>query len=178
MRITGGIAFLLVVLSFLGAFGAAAAPLVFVLPSSTVPSQAEFTVALMLDTGGDDVLGLHVSIQFDNAIVQLNRIDPGTWFTTSGVDYFFWDYTHSGTELIHFAASRLGSASTTGGQVAVMHFTALMGGISPLTFLGCDVRDFQNQPLDADHSTGDRIVIDEAIPADPTTFGEVKALFR
>ncbi|MGD9547222.1 MAG: cohesin domain-containing protein [Candidatus Krumholzibacteriia bacterium] len=178
MRITGGIAFLLVLLSCLGAYGAVAAPLVFVLPSSTVPSQADFTVALMLDTGGDDVLGLHVSIQFDNAIVQLNRIDPGAWFTFSGVGSYFYDYTHPGTDEIHFAGSRLGSATTTGGQVAVMHFTALMGGTSPLDFEICEVRNFLNESLGADHSTDDQIVIDEAIPSDPTTFGEVKALFR
>jgi len=65
-----------------------------------------------------------------------------------------------------------------GGQIGICRFTALEAGISPLDFLGVEVRDFQNQDVHAGHSFGDRIVIDQAIPVEPGSFGRVKALFR
>ena len=119
-----------------------------------------------------------ISLSFDPLLVRLEGIDPGAWFTEGGAEWFFWDYTHPGTELIHFTGSRLGSASSVGGQIGICRFTALEAGISPLDFLGVEVRDFQNQDVHAGHSFGDRIVIDQAIPVEPGSFGRVKALFR
>ena len=157
---------------------AGAAQTVFVQPPESVPAQEDFTLAVVLDTGGAEVLGLEISLSFDPLLVRLEGIDPGDWFTGGGAEWFFWDYTHPGTELIHFTGSRLGSASSAGGPVGICRFTALEPGISPLDFLGVEVRDFQNQDVHAGHSFGDRIVIDQAISAESGSFGRVKALFR
>ena len=169
---------LLVLCAALAGPSRSSAQMVTVQPPVSSPLGEEFTVSIVLDTGGIGVLGLEVSLSFDATIVQLIGIDPGPWFTAGDADYFFWDYTHAGTELIHFSASRLGSAEAVGGEVAVCRFTALKAGVSLLDFLGVEVRDFQNQNLFAGHSSGDKIIIDEAVETDRASFGGVKSLFR
>lgn len=169
---------LLAPLGLLVLVAAGAAQTVFVQPPESVPAQEEFTLAVVLDTAGVEVLGLEISLSFDPLLVRLEGIDPGAWFTDGGAEWFFWDYTHTGTELIHFTGSRLGSASSTGGQVAVCRFTAQEAGISPLDFLGVEVRDFLNQDVHAGHSYGDRIVIDQAVAVVPDSFGGIKSLYR
>lgn len=157
---------------------APSAQTVFVQPPESIPAEESFTLAIVLDCADAGVLGVEIALSFDASLVRLEGIDPGAWFTGSGVDWFFWDYTHPGTELIHFTGSLLGSASAADGELAVCRFTALDPGVSPLDFLTVEVRDFQNQDLDAAHSYGDRIVIDQAIPDRAVGFGSLKAIYR
>lgn len=157
----------------------AAAQLVSVHPPTTQPSTEIFDVEILLDPLGESIMGVEVTIGFDENIVSLLEILPGGWFTTPPADqYFFWDYTHPGTELIHFTGSSLGQALGVGGTLAICRFQALEAGICPLDFLGLDVRDGENHRLDAEHSSGDRIIIDDAVDVDPHTLEAVKALYR
>jgi hypothetical protein len=165
-------------LTFAGGIQPLVAQTLSVNPPNSVPDEEEFTIAIVLDAGGYSVMGIEASISFNEYILQLDGIDPGPWFTGLGHEYFFWDYTHPGTELIHFAGSSLGSAVPTSAVVAICRFTALNAGISPLDFLGVDIRNSQNVRLISDHSSGDSITIDGAIPVTGHTLGRVKALYR
>lgn len=157
----------------------AAAQLVSVVPATSTPTVDFFDVEIVLDPQGASVMGAEVSIRFDTNIVRLLEILPGDWYTTPPADeYFFWDYTHPGTELIHFAGTSLGQALDVGGTLAICRFEAVGAGICPLDFLGLDVRDGENNRLDADHSSGDRIIIDDAVPTDSCALDAVKALYR
>lgn len=101
----------------------AAAQLVSVHPPTTQPSTEIFDVEILLDPLGESIMGVEVTIGFDENIVSLLEILPGGWFTTPPADqYFFWDYTHPGTELIHFTGSSLGQALGVGGTLAICRF--------------------------------------------------------
>lgn len=173
-----GVLFSCLVLVIAAGFSPASAQTLYVEPASSQPEDVEFTVAIVLDTDGQSVMGMDVSLAFNEFLVQLDGIDPGPWFTALDPDYFFWDYTHTGTELIRFTGSSLGSAVTASGVVAVCRFTALAAGISPVTFLLTDLRDGQNAMLECGHSTGDKIIIDGAVPVGRYGLGQIKALFR
>ena len=168
------------ILSFLCLFlaSSAVAQHLSVDPPTSQPDTEEFTLDIVLDPEGATVMGMEVSLSFDNLVVRLDGIDAGPWFTVSAPDPFFWDYTHPGTELIYFTGASLGVGLEVGGVVATCRFTALAGGISPVNFLGTDLRDPENSVLPTTHSTGDLIIIDAAIAADEPTWGQVKALYR
>ncbi len=147
-------------------------------PSVSVPVTMVFTVDLRIDAVGSQVKGAEVAVDFDPAIVALDAVTPGDWVTTQGLLYYFYDYTTGGTSSIHFAMSFLDGVATDGGVLAVCHFTAIDVGTSPLDFVDVDVRDIDNQTLPFLHSTGDQIVIEQAVATEPTTFGAIKSLFR
>ncbi len=156
----------------------AAAQTVSMVPHVAMPTTTEFTVYFHLDTDTNDVMGVEISATFNDAVVQLDGIDAGDWFTASGLDWFFWDYTTPGTGTIHFTGALLNQGRTASGVIAVCRFTALAPGVSPVDFTDVDVRDAANQPYPAGHSVDDLIIIDDAIPADSLSFGQVKALYR
>lgn len=157
----------------------AAAQLVSIDPPTTEPASDVFDVLILLDPQGESVMGVEVSIRFDTNIVKLLEVLPGDWYTTPPADqYFFWDYTHPGTELIHFAGTSLGQPLDVGGTLAICRFEAVGAGICPLDFLGLDVRDGDNNRLNAEHSSGDRIIIDAAVATDSCPLESVKALYR
>ena len=155
-----------------------AAQTVALLPPVTIPTTLEFVVEVTLQTGGDEVMGLEASLSFDSSIVRLDAIDPGPWFTDAPQPHFYWDYTHEGTELVRFTGALLGSGSTADGTVALCRFTALSAGVSPVEFLGLEVRGPDNADLGATHSTGDRIIIEQAVSADAVAWGTLKAAWR
>ncbi len=172
--------FLAIAIFLIIATGAALghAQTVYVEPTTSQPEENVFTLDIVLDTEGQEVMGLEISISFNELIVHLDGIDPGPWFTDLGHEWFFWDYTHPETELIHFTGSSLGSGVTTSGVVATCRFTALQPGISPLDFLGVDIRDPHNTRLIADHSSGDSIIIDAAVSTEDLSLDFIKALYK
>ena len=164
-------------LTVLLAAAAVPAQTVFFDPAVTSPLAKEFTVVLAV-AGPDPVMGVDLVFTYDPTVVRLDAVDAGTFFTGSGFDYQFWNdpYVPAGT--VHVSAAQLGSAAPATGSLAVFRFYALDVGVSPLYFLSLTVRDGANQDMQAEHSTGDRIIIDEAIPTDDLSFGHVKALYR
>jgi hypothetical protein len=148
-------------------------------PSETVPSTENFTVDLVLDTGGVTIMGADVLFSFDPAVVQLDSVTVGDWFVTAAEPHFFWA---DAGQALPYQAHVTGTVMTTGragaGSLAVLHFTALAAGFSPLDFQSVSLRDPLNAPVPHTRSTGDQIVIDGAIDADGASFGSVKALWR
>lgn len=143
-------------------------------PSLTIPDQTDFTVDLRINAQADEVIGVHVVVNYDAAVVRLDRVEAGSWLEALGVagsGYFFHDFTPE-VELgvLRFDAAALGGVGLGAGQLAVCHFTALGPGTSPLTFVTTEVRGSANEDLGFGHSTGDLIRIDPGqIYFDPST---------
>ena len=147
-------------------------------PPVSIPVAVDFDVEIDLAADGASTMGVEVAATFDPAIVRLNGISPGGWFTAAGQPFYFHDYTTAGASTIHFAAALLGDDRVADGTLAVCHFSALMAGVSPLVFVDVDVRDGTNLDLGAAHSVGDRIIIQTVIPVDASAWGDVKSLWR
>lgn len=161
---------------------ALAAPLcaqtVSMVPHIAEPVTYSFSVYIYLDSDFQDVQGVEISMTFDNTIVHLNGIAAGDWFTSSGLEYFFWDYTTPGTDTIHFTGALLHQGQVANGVIGICSFTALAQGISPVDFVDVDVRNSVNTDLGAAHSTGDLIIIDLAVANESLSFGAIKTLYR
>jgi hypothetical protein len=171
--------FLVVPALFPGGDQAALAQQLFVAPPVSTPTDFFFTVDIGIDCAGQAVKGVEAILAFDPFLLQLTAITPGPWYTGTGLDYYFFDYTPidpPGT--IHFASSVLDGTNDQSLTIATCHFTALGFGSTPVIFQDVDVRGPTNIDLGFGHSTGDLIIIDPAVPVVATSFGELKALFR
>ncbi len=157
---------------------AAQAQILRVDPHVSIPDNEVFTIDIRVECAGQAVMGVETSIAFDPYLVRLDSIVPGPWFTASGEDFFFWDYTVPGTSNIHFASSLLDAESDQDECVAICYFSVLTYGQSPLIFQDVDLRNGVNDPLPFDHSTGDLIILDDAVAVESTGLGRLKALYR
>jgi len=155
-----------------------AAQTVSMVPHVAVPDTSVFSVYVYLDSDLQDVQGVEIAMTFDNTIVRLDGIDEGDWFSDSGLEHFFFDYTTAGTDTIHFTGALLHEGRTADGVLGICNFTALAVGVSPVDFVDVDVRDSDNVDLEAAHSSGDQIIIEAAIAAESLGFGDVKRLYR
>jgi len=163
----------------LGDMPTAVAQELFVDPTISIPSEFNFTVDIAIDCAGLAVKGVEAVLAFDPLLLHLDAITAGPWYTDSGQDYFFFDYTDVDPEgVIHFASSILDGTNDQSLTIAVCHFTALDFGSTAVIFQTVDVRGPDNMDLGFGHSIGDLILIDSAVPVTATTFGELKALFR
>lgn len=152
---------------------------VFMDPSVSTPDEFVFTVDIAIDCAGQSVKGVEVKLAYDPFLLQLDAITPGPWYTGTGQDFFFFDYTPLEPQgVIHFASSVLDGDNDQDLTIAVCHFTALGFGTTPLVFQDVDVRDPDNLNLGFGHSTGDLVIMDPAVPVTSASFGAVKALFR
>ena len=153
-------------------------------PPSSAPVEPDFEVTIELAAEGQTVQGLDILFSFNPDVVTLSGVTAGDWFTASGLDHYFWLNPAPGGEPeaavqnVHISAALLGGGRSADGALAVLSFTAVNAGVSPLSFLGLTVRDDQNATLPATHSTGDEIVIDQSVPAGSRTMSAVKALWR
>jgi len=171
--------FLIAAVAIPGADHPAVAQELFVDPSISLPSEFVFTVDIAIDCAGLDVKGVETTLAFDPILLHLDAITPGPWYTETGLEYYFFDYTAiepQGT--IHFASSVLDGSNNQSLTIAVCHFTALGFGSTPVIFQDVDVRGPDNMDLGFGHSTGDLIHIDQAVPITTTTYGRLKVLFR
>jgi hypothetical protein len=136
-------------------------------------------VDIAIDCVGQAVKGVEAELTFDPLLLHLDAVTAGSWYTDTGRDYYFFDYTSVDPQgTIHFASSVLDGTNDQSLTIAVCHFTVLDFGSTPVIFQDVDVRSPDNVDLGFGHSTGDLIQIDPAIPANGTSFGGLKALFR
>ncbi|MFO7610399.1 MAG: hypothetical protein R6X35_14635 [Candidatus Krumholzibacteriia bacterium] len=148
-------------------------------PAETVPATEVFTVALVLDTEGVTVMGADVLFTFDPAVVRLDSVTVGDWFTTAPQPYFFWaDAGGSVADLVQVTGSVMTTGRAGAGALAVLHFTALAAGFCDLEFRAVSLRDPLNASVPHTRSTGDRIIIEEAIGVGTASFGGLKARWR
>jgi hypothetical protein len=158
--------------------GEALANRFFVDPPTSTPSDTLFTVDLRRDAG-DVVQGFDARLVYDPSVVRLTGITAGDWLTAPLAPFALYNTSVAGEDTIRFSAALLGheAGSADAGVVAVLHFAALRVGVSPLEIVRLVARDAANAEVPFTHSTGDRIIIDQAVPADPVTLGRVKALY-
>jgi hypothetical protein len=146
-------------------------------PDPFIPYNQQFTVPLVLESGGLYVKGIEASITFDPALVTLDSVTAGPWYTDSGQSFFFWDYTAPFTYAIHFASAMLDGTSNADGVIALCHFSFAGFGVCPLDFTLVDVRDFENNELTFDSDSG-VIYLDEAVETKNVNFTALKAIYR
>lgn len=146
-------------------------------PGVSLPEFRDFTVEIAL-TGPQTVMGVDMVFTYDPYIVDLVTVEAGDWFTASGLDYQFWVDPLVPAGTVHLSTALLGAGAADGGGFAVLHFHAVSVGVVPLRFLSLTVRDDMNANLLAEHSTGDRIVIEPAVPVEAKSFGDLKVLYR
>jgi hypothetical protein len=168
---------LLLALSLLAGGGAAAQSLRLE-PSISRPVTRAFTIDVNAECLGRQVRAVEALVSFDPALVRLDSITPGAWFTGGGSQYFFGDFTGPGTGMIHFAGTLLDDPSDADATVARCHFTCLNAGQTDLTFQSVDVRDFNHAGLGFGHSAGDLIILDSAVWSQDCSFCALKAIYR
>ena len=148
-------------------------------PGETVPDAKVFTVDLRLDTQDVTIMGVDVLFSFLPSIVRLDSVTVGDWFTTAPQPHFFWcDPALAEPNLARVTGSVVTTGRAGAGALAVLHFTALEAGFCPLVFQSTVLRDPLNAGVPHTASTGDRIVIEEAIPAAGVSLGGLKSRWR
>jgi hypothetical protein len=159
--------------------GGASAQTLFFDPSHAFPQDLIFTVDLYIDCGGLAVKGVETALTFDPDLLRLDDVTPGPWFTGSGRQFFFFDYTDLEAQgNVHVASSILDGTHDQDEVFAVLHFSSRTFGTTPLTFTDVDVRGFDNADLGFAHSTNDSITIDPVVRTEPRPFGHLKAIYR
>ncbi len=146
-------------------------------PDPYFPVDQTFSVPLVLEAGGLAVKGVECIITYDPALVALNSITAGPWYTGSGQDFFFWDYTTGFTTDIHFASAMLDGTNSSDGIIAYCNFSFVGFGTCDLIFAESDIRDVNNDPLAFALDNG-MIVLDQAVENAPVKFNVLKAIYR
>ncbi len=146
-------------------------------PDPFIPASDSFAVPMIIETGGLSIKGIETIVTFDPALVSLDSITAGPWFTDSGQDYFFWDYTIPFTYAIHFASAMLDGTNSADGIIAYCHFSFLDYGSCPLDFTLVDVRDGNNADLGFGNDSG-LILLDPAVETKNVQFSSLKAIYR
>jgi len=146
-------------------------------PDPYIPFDEVFAVPLLLESGGAEVKGVEVTVTFDPALVVLDSITPGPWYTASGQDFFFWDYTTPFTYAIHFASAMLDGTNSADGIIAFCHFSFIDFGTCPLEFTDTDVRDVNNDPMGFGFDDG-LIFLNPAVETETVEFSSLKAIYR
>ncbi len=146
-------------------------------PDPFTPQDYIFTVPLVLESGGLSVKGVEAIVSFDTALVTLESITPGPWYTASGQDFFFWDYTTPTSDTIHFASAMLDGSRNADDIIAYCHFSFVDFGFCVLDFDLVDVRGVQNQDLGFASDDG-LIILGTAVGVEPIHFSTLKAIYR
>lgn len=146
-------------------------------PDPYIPIHEQFAVPLVLESGGMDIKGIEAIITFDSALVALDSITAGPWYTAAGQDYFFWDYTTPSVNTVHFASAMLDGVNNADGTIAFCHFSVLDFGVCPLQFTLADVRDVNNAELTFSVDSG-VILLNPAVDTDKLKFANLKAIYR
>ncbi len=146
-------------------------------PDPFIPQNAVFTVPLLLETDGHEVKGVESIISYDVALVVLDSISPGPWYTASSQNFFFWDYTSAGTSNIHFASAKLDGTSSNDDIIAYCHFSFIDFGSCVLGFEEVDVRDIDNQNIPFVSDNG-LIILGNAVQKQEIFFGTLKAIYQ
>jgi len=146
-------------------------------PDPFIPQDYVFTVPLVIESGGLEVKGVESLITFDPAMVKLDSITPGPWYTDSGQNFFFWDYTTPFTYAIHFASAMLDGTNNSDGIIAYCHFSFVDFGTCILDFNDVDLRDVNNQSLPFVSDNGE-IILGNAVSGKKVLFGGLKAIYK
>ena len=146
-------------------------------PDPFISEDYDFTVPLVIEAGGLEVKGVECQVSFDSALVSLTSITPGPWYTNSNQEFFFWDYTYPGTNIVSFASAMLDGSNSSDDVIALCHFSFVDFGTSPLDFDLVDVRGITNQPLPFESDNG-IIYLGDLVEAETLSFDTLKAIYQ
>ena len=146
-------------------------------PDPFVPEEEQFSVPLLMEAQGTQIKGVEAVVTFDAALVTLDSITPGPWYTGSGQDFFFWDYTAPLTYTLHFASALLDGTSNSDDVIAYCHFSFVDFGLCPLDFTLVDIRDGSNAEIVFGADDG-VIFLNPAVDTQDVKFMALKAIYR
>lgn len=158
--------------------GPAAADELYFSPADTMILNFDpFPVHVMVDDI-DSIMGYNISVSITgDPCVKVMGIIEGTLPGSQGDPTFFrwlnpWD-----ADLISVNGSILGTTVDGPGILFTIYLQALQPGTAYLGISYSDLRDGLNSPIEHG-SSGARIVVDEAIAVDESSWGAVKSLYR
>ncbi len=159
------------------AVGLAAA--VVVAPADTAVSVGDdFWIRVEADAVSD-LKGYQLVFEFDPTIVQLMGALPGDVLTGSPGAYFgtLVPDVVAPADSAWYDAAKLEGSTQGPGVLVYFHFKALQEGVSPVACRHVDYRDSDNaQTLPG--CTSGQIRVLGVVPAQPRSWGRVKALYR
>lgn len=113
---------------------------------SIVPGK-DFTVELKAVSIAD-LKGCSVTLSYDPALLSLQEVVEGTFFSTKGKTFFYKKVDNTeGTVLIDCAVLGSDLSVSGGGTLATLSFTSLKAGSTSLTFKLAKTRDVNNKEI-------------------------------
>jgi hypothetical protein len=145
-------------------------------PDTLVFLGSEFWMDIAVNEGAVNLMGYDIVIAFDYSLLQVQDIVEGSLPANSGHQTFFHYWGNEGPE-VHVTGSIMGNTVNGPGVLFSIKFAALALGTDILSVSSSELRDDTNTSIS--HATEEaRVVIEQMIGAEESTWGRVKMLFR
>jgi hypothetical protein len=130
---------------------------VYISPLETTELVDEtFQVTLEVDENVLGLKGYTIDLVYDSDLLQLDMVEEGALLPSAGQTYFWWGTRGSDTVQVDAAIFTDGCTVDGPGELAVLHFTGLDIGETPVAVENSELRDVLNQSIV--HSNEDGIV--------------------
>ncbi len=159
--------------------GRAEAVSVWISPSDTTVSIGDPFLLRVEADAFNNLKGYDLIFQFDPTVLQLLGALPGDVLTGSGDPIFgaLVNEVSAPQDTAWYNAAMLIGATQTPGVLVYFQFKGILVGESLIECRRADFRDSDNvQTLPA--CTGGRVVVTSVVPAEPATWGRIKAQYR
>jgi hypothetical protein len=147
-----------------GAGGDARAATLKVQPSHATFIGADHQTLDFVATDAIDMLGVSVTVQFDPAVVTPVGLLPGDGITGAPCSFFFqWVNQGSFVNTIQLDMAFLGCTDDVTGSLFSIEFAGVADGTSPIDIIELDLRDGDNQPIQAEAINGSLTYLAEVL---------------
>jgi hypothetical protein len=127
---------------------AGADPSLYVDPALTeVWTGDDFWVEISVNEELLGLTGYDLTIDFDESVLEVLQVLEGPLPQSSGSSFFYWTTGPAPENAIVINGAILGAAVDGPGVLALVHFSALTPGISPVEFVEFELRDLENAPI-------------------------------
>jgi hypothetical protein len=132
--------------------------------STTVSVGQEFDVQLMVNDEADTISNFRVVIQFDPDIIELVSAEEGSLYVSAGYESFFHVEEESlGSWEIFEVIFPYTSFVLAPGELAVIHFSALADGETPIDFLSQVVMDIDRMEIQPIAAIGGHVTVSPGV---------------
>ena len=152
-------------------------PTIYLTPSLISVTQGQFfSIDVAINETLTDLTGYNLRVVLDSSIVQFVDAVEGALPPTGGDTYFFWTLQDDATMIINGAV--LGSWVDGPGVLATVNLFALVPGTTDMELLSVELRDIENNALQAFDEGAVIVVEPGGSPVETGSWSRVKALFR
>ena len=101
-----------------------------------------------MSTAVDTLKASSVTLSYDPALIRLNAVTEGSFFSSEGETFFYRDIDNQeGSVLIDCAILGRDLSISGQGVLATLSFTCLKAGSAEITFKAADTRDTYNKAI-------------------------------